>query len=225
MLDNILASLLKPLERDPDMLHYFHVFCDEYRSVLEWLIEHNTPPHMGPETYHNTRHLIGVAFLGYYLTGGERITVLAAFIHDFRYINQQPDAVNIAHSLAQAEEEGFFALPVVNAADADVRIRKAVEATEYDFAHPMPENLDAWQYSLRDADQLYATVFFDVDVYQGLEAEVGPKVNVRGMAFLQRNAQYVMQDRLYTSLAKGIQHMYLPQCLLAHVSCAQLYTN
>ena len=91
-----------------------------------------------------------------------------------------------------------------------------VKATVYDFAHPFPELTHPQDQFIRDADQLYASVFFDEDVYRGLEAEVGPKVNCRGEAFLKRNIEYVKNNRFYTDKAREIFNEYLPRCLEQH---------
>lgn len=223
MLENVLDSLCAVFIKDDGMNRGFDRFIAKYRSVLEWLVENNTQPHMTANSYHNTRHLVGVGFLTYWMTHNHPATVLAALIHDFHYANASPDAVNIAHSVLQADKLGFFTLPQVK---AEVRrvIVDAVKSTEYDFSHPFPDIENPYHRLLRDADQLYSTVFFDEVLYQGLEAEVGPKVHMSGPEFLSRNALYVANNRFYSDFATDIRDRYLTECLIRHVRCCRLYT-
>lgn len=212
-------SIIKTLL--PEHVVAFKQFILNYRETIDWVLWYNeTEPTDTTPRYHNSRHLIGAAFIASLLDGNEEV-INAMFIHDFQHLGESKDKENIAHSLATAAQCQFPGGLLPSLIDL-------VSATEYDPSNPIPD-IEILQAGMcRDADQIYATMMFDMDVYLGLEHEVGRKLGTTGMAFLQRNMDYVRNigDNLYLSQSKDLHKRYQEFCLKRHLEVASImYVN
>lgn len=205
----------------PEHFIRFNQFVLDYRDTIEWVLWYNeTDPSTTTPSYHSSRHLIGTAFIAHLLSGGVADCVLAMFIHDFQYPNAATDLGNIAHSLDIAKQCDY-------PHQIDDALSALVLGTHYSPQNPTPDIEDPNVAICRDADQLYATMLFNPDVYLGLEREVGSKLGLSGPDFLRRNMDYVRanEDKLYLPQSKELHGMYRQRCLDEHVTISNMYVG
>jgi hypothetical protein len=170
-------------------------FFERYSVPIDFVIKTNKT--VG--SYHNTHHLIGVAWLVYVLSelNGVReqqdALVIAALFHDYHHPAGYDDVVNIDTTLNAMASSGFWDnnqhLPCLRT-DAESIIRQ----TQW----PLPDNLQLTREGelLRDADQLYATYFFDLTLSERLFSELGPRFGCTSRSeWLARNVEYALSLR------------------------------
>lgn len=217
--EDIESSISKSLL--PEHITQFHQFMHDYRDTIDWVLWNNeTDPNTTTPSYHNSRHLIGAAFIAHLLSGGDVDCVHAMFIHDFQYPNAAIDLANIGHSLDIAKQCEY-------PHQIDGTLTGLVCGTLYNFQTPFPDVEDLKVGVCRDADQLYATMLFNMGVYLGLEYEVGRKLGITGPAFLQQNMDYVRNigDNLYLPQSKELHKQYRQKCLNEHLVFSSIYIN
>lgn len=203
----------------PEHRTRFYQFMHDYRDTIDWVLWYNeTDPNTTTPSYHNSRHLIGTAFIAHLLSGGDVDCVHAMFIHDFQYPNAATDIANIEHSLDMAKQCEY-------PHQIDGTLTGLVYGTYYNPRNPTPAIGIPNIALCRDADQIYATMMFDAGVYFGLEREVGGKIGLSGIDFLHRNIDYVASigDALYLPQSKELHGKYREKCLNEHDTISRLY--
>lgn len=189
-------------------------FYNTYLPILKWIADNNQS-----RPYHNTRHLIGAGVIAFYLCKElgvkENIAeiVIAALVHDFHHQGKPDDKVNIRHSIHSLNQLGFWqTFPDVNYA----LVEKFVKFTEYDFDNPKPKvptvHGEAFRI-LRDADQLYATIYLDEEIFMGLYSEIGVRFGQSRAEFIQRNIDYIKLLNLYSYPAWKLHGLYLGEAV------------
>lgn len=139
--------------------------------------------------YHGTPHLFVVALAALELADAELLSTaetdtvfLAALFHDWGYLSDPDDRVNIAVAAAAAREHLAFA-------DVD-RIVEVIEGSCFPYG---PEEPDRVQAVLRDADVLYSTLMLP------------DSQHFRTGLFLERGAPATEQDAIAFILGHGAQ--------------------
>lgn len=187
----------------------------------------------GNQPYHDLNHLIGVGYLieqliehNYTLDNpalreNERELILAGLLHDFNHLGSSNDSQNIAEALKGI---GFFlrkmrggTYPTFN---FDL-VAMAIGFTEYDFDNPNPEPPTNPFHKrvfeiIRDADQLYASYFFNKEIYDGLKKEICPRINLDPALFKARNIEYVKNLKLHTAHANTLYNEVKKDVIYKH---------
>lgn len=216
-------------------------FFEKYGELINFVCKTNKS--IG--SYHTTHHLVGVAWLAYvlgkfigvkevvigepmYLDHGteERvesvkdlmdILIPAALFHDYHHPAGYDDAVNINTTLKAMAESGVWGTLLPPHRQAE--IERTIRQTQW----PIPDDLTLTKLGgiLRDADQLYASYFFNADMSKRLFEELGPRFEIDYYPdWLMRNLDYVLtlrgtfnwlsSDQLYDAA--------LPTVVKAHLS-------
>lgn len=217
--EDIESSISKSLL--PEHITQFHQFMHDYRDTIDWVLWNNeTDPNTTTPSYHNSRHLIGAAFIAQLLSAGDPKCIQAMFIHDFQHPKAASDLDNIIHSLSVAKQCDY-------PHEIDDVLTTLVFGTQYNPQDPYPAVEDPKIALCRDADQIYATMMFNLGVYLGLEHEVGGKLGLSGSDFLLRNMNYVRNigDNLYLPQSKDLHKQYRQKCLNEHLVFSSIYIN
>lgn len=168
-------------------------FLERYAKPIEWVIKHN----VNNGAYHTTHHLIGVAWLCYVLLrmgparSGVDDLVMAGLFHDYCHPVNNDDAINIETTLAAMTRDGVFRL---NVSCEVLPVFELIKQTQW----PLPDGLEITTLGnvLRDADQLYASYFFNAEMSRRLFDEMGPRFGIDTYAaWLKRNTEYVFSLR------------------------------
>lgn len=169
-------------------------FFEQYDALIQFVIKTNKT--VG--SYHNTHHLIGVAWLAYVLSEftavrtRQRELITAALFHDYHHPAGYDDVSNIAATLKAMDDSGIWDSKLIPSRRADVEF--IIQQTQW----PLPDNLELTREGeiLRDADQLYATYFFDLTLSERLFSELGPRFNCTLRSeWLGRNIDYILSLR------------------------------
>lgn len=169
-------------------------FFEQYDALIQFVTKTNKT--VG--SYHNTHHLIGVAWLTYVLselTGvrtHQRALVTAALFHDYHHPAGYDDVSNISATLKAMDDSGIWDSKLISPRRADVEF--IIRQTQW----PLPDNLQLTREGelLRDADQLYATYFFDLTLSERLFSELGPRFGCTSRSeWLVRNVEYALSLR------------------------------
>jgi predicted metal-dependent HD superfamily phosphohydrolase len=139
--------------------------------------------------YHGTPHLFVVALAALELAAAEGLSpaetdtvFLAALFHDWGYLEDPDDRVNIAAAAAAAREHlGFTDAP---------RVAEVIEGSCFPYG---PEAPDRVQAVLRDADVLYSTLMLP------------DSQHFRTGLYLERGAPATEQDAIAFILGHGAQ--------------------
>lgn len=170
------------------------LFFEQYGDLIEFVIKTNKT--VG--SYHNTHHLIGVAWLTYVLSELSEIRsrqyalVTAALFHDYHHPAGYDDVVNIDTTLQAMDKSGIWGSILLSQRRADIEF--IIRQTQW----PLPNDLALTREGelLRDADQLYATYFFDLTLSERLFSELGPRFGCTSRAdWLARNVEYALSLR------------------------------
>lgn len=174
-------------------------FNDRFGELCQVIRESNS--YVGK--YHNTDHLIGTGYIIYLMLKYKGRTdsayfdsiVIAGLFHDYCYLGEKDDRINIEHSKAMLRLLAFERPDLFNK-DYLPLIEELIDFTHYDFDNPTPEvPRNASQrihFSImRDADQIYASLFFSKEMFEQLYEDIGKRFNYTREEFVIRNKNYV----------------------------------
>lgn len=147
-----------------------------------------------------------------------RLTIAMLF-HDFCYLGDKDDQINLSYS--KGRFRGFYSenkiifnriAEATNWKTKNVikSIEKCIEHTLYDFDNPYPEVNgctldDIMDFTfIRDIDQLYASVYFNKEMFDKLYHDIGMRFDFSREEFIQRNIEYYKNLMFYTTVIEGI---------------------
>ncbi|QXO10989.1 hypothetical protein pEaSNUABM54_00163 [Erwinia phage pEa_SNUABM_54] len=217
--------VLVEIPKDNNSIEVDDTLMARYGDAVRFVIENND----SKGAYHTTHHLLGVATIlcsmfnrlsPDALTQVQRDTlVYAALFHDFDHPGTGDDVLNIKTTIdALYAKDAWSVIPK----ELSLDVYNAINETLW----PAPADLviSDVNWYLRDADQLYATVYLTPELSRELFKELGPRFNVPTYSqWLFRNVEYVMSlpGALHYECAKYVYDCHLPKSLKIHF--AELY--
>lgn len=195
----------------PNTAHHinFNLFLDTYAREIAWVIEHNKTD----APYHNTEHLLGVAYLIWAGCSKDLVIepnfnslVIAGLLHDFCYSRDPDDMVNIVET-CRAATEFFQAFPQYD----EELVMRIITYTYFSFdgkCNPFTEGnyvIERLETAIREADSLYGTFFFDRIVFIGLYEEIGKRFKQTAEEFVVRNIRFICGTKF---TLPGLQNLY-----------------
>lgn len=212
--------VLVEIPKDNTSIEVDDTLMSRYGDAVNFVLEHNE----SKGAYHTTHHLLGVATIlcsiftridPAALSQEQRDTlVYAALFHDFDHPGTGDDVLNIKTTIdAMYAKNAWTVIPNALALD----VYNAINETQW----PAPEELKISDVNwyLRDADQLYATVYLTPELSRELFKELGPRFNVPTYAkWLSRNVDYVssLSDALRYECSKLVYKNQLANSLKIH---------
>lgn len=222
-------------------------FNKQYGALIKVIKESNN--YKGQ--YHDTEHLIKTGYLAY-LTGAAFIrnnstgminpyyevlspelslVVKAALLHDYCYLGESDDSLNIMHTQNMIRTLAVEHSDILSPDEAK-EICRLVEYTHYDFNNPegnpplvISENI--YFDILRDCDQLYASLYFNKELFFKLYEDIGKRFSYNIDDFVLRNKQYcqVIGSSLKTDFAQKVYKEVINELLELHDDLYYAFPN
>lgn len=201
--------------------------------------------------YHDNEHLIKTGYLAfltttafmrnnttgmvnpYYecLTPELNLIVKAALLHDYCYLGESDDALNIKHTQNMVRTLAVEHSDILTPEEAE-KINVLIGYTHYDFNCPEgtpPKEVGQEIYFdiLRDCDQLYASLFFSKELFIKLYDDIGVRFSYNVDDFVLRNKQYCQKlgDSLKTDFAQKVYKEIIVELLAWHDDLYYTFPN
>jgi len=198
----------------------FNEFQALFQAEIEWVKERN----VSTAPYHDTQHLIGVAYLLWYLCLNDpeyaehkAELIIAGLLHDFNYRRDHDDMVNIVETCRDIEPF-FEKFPQYN----QELVMRIITFTYFSFdGEKNPFIAEFNQYGLlesaiREADSLYGTFFFDTILFEGLYEEIGKRFQQTYQHFITRNIRFVASTQFTRRSFKQLHDYVVETCIAMH---------
>lgn len=208
------------IPKDGTSIDVSETLMSRYADAVNFVIENNE----SKGAYHTTHHLLGVANIlcvmfnrlpADALSQVQRDTLIyAALFHDFDHPGGGDDVANIETTIAAMYAKNIWSV-IPN--DLSLDVYNAINETLW----PAPEGMviSDTNWYLRDADQLYATVYLTPELSRELFKELGPRFNVPTYSqWLFRNVEYVssLPTALHHECSKLVYHHHHAKSLKIH---------
>lgn len=206
-----------------------HRWKRQYIYLFGGLVDHVCFVNETSSKYHDSRHLVGCSFLMFslycekYGFSQNAINLSTAMLfHDFNYKSSPVDIENIDNSILGLEKV-FDNKELFSVIGIDItrlqRVKQLIYYTEYNFDYPFPTcpNNDDLNWSwMRDIDQLYASFYFDENIFNGLYQDIGVRFGISYTDFIERNKDYCKKVKFYTPHLVQVFDSVLPLVLAKH---------
>ena len=247
-------SIYTPLNTCPKLAKLANRYKTDFIDIFGKIIDVVCDKNIYKGEYHSTHHLVGTAYLAFIFSAAEDksyadinfrslnpvmfnrytrrtiVRTLSMLFHDYCYLGEKDDKLNIEHSKTKMREffkihnrlfsniENELKLPISKMVDY---VGANIDYTFYDFDNPCPAAPIAHNKAidfifLRDIDQMYASIYFDEDMFDRLYNDIGKRFYLTYNEFLKRNINYITELEINTPYFKKVFSEIFPSVIIKH---------